>query len=696
MALKEILQNITNDNLAIKIAKSDKGENALRLIGQDVVEGYGVDWDSMADWREDIDKGLDLIKPATGPRDEPWQGAANFKTPILMEARVKFGDRASEELLGTGELVSAKVVGEDPQGEKGDRIERVEGVMNWQLTVESDSWVEEHDKLLYNLSCQGEIFKKTYFDPSIGHNVSDVITYPNFAINQATKTLDTAPRFTHRIFKFPRQITELEAAEVWRKDTGIEHGAKASEDNVEETKDDKRTEFYEQQTYLDLDDDGYDEPYIVTVHASTGTVMRIKAQYGLDDIYVMNIKTGITLTADKLVETDEDGNAIEDKSGNIVMLADVKDWRIIKITRDKNLTAYDFLTNPQDEFLSVGYFHVLGSYAQGINSTTNQLLDSGTLANLQGGWLAKGFRKRMGDVKAAPSQWHQTNLSAQDLKTGIMPHQYKEPSPTLHALNKDMNGEAQRLAATTDLGAKIGPNTPATTVLSMVHESQEAVGAIILRVYRAMTREFRIWYKLDSKYMDPIQYQTLTDNPEADPMMDFNTQDMDIQPSANPRNNSKIQRIQKAEASMAVVDQVVSVGGNPQPIVAGYLESIGNDDLEEIFPTMTPEQQAAAKAEEERIKQLEEQLKFLPVKAQQDIGEAEKIKSAATMENAKTTRMKQVQEGQLTQAKTENTVIDTHKKAAETKKIQSETDAQDLETDIVASGAAQLTEEQII
>ena len=163
----------------------------------------------MADWRDDIDKGLELIKPATGPRDEPWQGAANFKTPILMEARVKFGDRASEELLGTGDLVSAKVVGEDPQGQKGDRIERVEGVMNWQLTVESDSWVEEHDKLLYNLSCQGSIFKKTYFDPSVGHNVSDVIMYPNFAVNQASKTLDTAPRFTHRIFKFPRQIMEL-------------------------------------------------------------------------------------------------------------------------------------------------------------------------------------------------------------------------------------------------------------------------------------------------------------------------------------------------------------------------------------------------------------------------------------------------------------------------------------------------------
>ena len=121
MALKDILQFITDDNLAVKISQTPNGKNQLRLIGQDVTEGYGVDWDSMADWRDDIDKGLELIKPATGPRDEPWQGAVNFKTPILMEARVKFGDRASEELLGTGDLVSAKVVGEDPQGQKGDR-----------------------------------------------------------------------------------------------------------------------------------------------------------------------------------------------------------------------------------------------------------------------------------------------------------------------------------------------------------------------------------------------------------------------------------------------------------------------------------------------------------------------------------------------------------------------------------------------
>ena len=46
-----------------------------------------------------------------------------------------------------------------------------------------------------------------------------------------------------------------------------------------------------------------------------------------------------------------------------------------------------------------------GSESSGINTTTNQLIDAGTLANLQGGHLAKGFRKNMGPMKIRPGEY---------------------------------------------------------------------------------------------------------------------------------------------------------------------------------------------------------------------------------------------------------------------------------------------------
>lgn len=676
MAIKDLLELLSEVNIAEDILEEEGGEQRLMLIGREVKEGYGADWDSMADWRDDIDKGLELIKPASGPRDEPWQGAANFKTPLLMEARLKFGDRAGEELLGNDQLVKAKVIGKDPDDEKADRVERIEAVMNWQLTVENDSWVEEQDKLLYNLADQGAIFKKTSFDPALGHNVSEVITYPNFAINQDTKTLDTALRFTHSVLKTPNQIQSMINSGVWLEDTGIEFGAIDTDKDITEAVNDKLTQFYEQQTFLDLDDDGIDEPYIVTVHASSGTVMRIKAQFALDDIFVRD-NEGLTTTVDLLIDRDDEGNPIIDDD-EIQLIDPDKDRTIIKITREKNLTNYSFLTNPQGEFLSVGYFHILGSYAQGINTTTNQLLDAGTLANLPTGWLAKGFRKKMGDTKLIPGSLNQTNLSAQDLQTGILMNTFREPSQTLMALNNQMTLEAQRLSSTTDLGSVLGQNTPAATALGVIQDIQQATDAIILRIYRSMTREFSIWFRLNAKFMDPQQYTTLLDDEEADPLSDFSSQDMDIVPAANPRNSSKLQRIQKANAQRDVLPEIIQTGGNPQPVVKSFLRALGSEDIDEIYPELTPTQLEEQKVERQRVKEMEEQLRFLPVKAQADIGEAEKLKAQVNLLDAETKRMKQQTDSELTEAKVINTEADTFLKAE-----QAETEGTKNATNIV-------------
>ncbi len=688
MAIKRLLTLIGKVNIA-----EDLDEQRLMGIGRDVIEGYDADWASMSEWRDDVDTGLELIKPANGPQDsKPWQGAANFKTPLLTEARIKFGDRASEELLGTDQLVKAVIMGKDPDDEKADRVERVEAVMNWQLTVENDSWLEEQDKLLYNLSDQGHIFKKTFFDPSLGHNDSVVIMYPNFAINQSTKTLDTALRFTHKIFKTPNQIVEMVNAGVWldmgvtvKEDENqeapkIEVGATVDDvKQTEEAPDDNLTEFYEQQTFIDLDDDGYEEPYLVTIHAASGHVMRIKAQYALDDIFVRDDK-GLTSTVDRLL-AKENGDFVFDDNDEITLIDNDKPRTVIKITREKNLVSYGFLNNPQAEFLSVGYFHILGAYAQTINTTTNQLLDSGTLANMQGGFLAKGFRKKLGDMKFKLGAWMATDISAQDLQSGMLPHQFKEPSATLLALNTQMTGDAQRLSSTTDLGAALGPNTPATTTLSIVQDQQQAVDAVILRIYRAMGREFGIWFRLNAKFMDPEQYKALLDE-DANPFEDFNTQDMDIMPAANPRNSSKIQRLQRAQVEMSVFDQIGQTGGNLQEVIKSFLKAAGSENVDDIYPELTPEQQQAAQAKQEENEQLEKQLRFLPVKAQADIGEAEKLKAQVNLLDAQTKRDKQLKDNELTDAKIDNTDADTGLKVEQTQTENTKNDGAVVDVEI--------------
>ena len=57
-------------------------------------------------------------------------------------------------------------------------------------------------------------------------------------------------------------------------------------DYVEATSEDKAEvqDFLEQHRLLDLDGDGYEEPYIVTIHKTSHKVARIVADFGEDDI----------------------------------------------------------------------------------------------------------------------------------------------------------------------------------------------------------------------------------------------------------------------------------------------------------------------------------------------------------------------------------------------------------------------------
>jgi hypothetical protein len=167
-----------------------------------------------------------------------------------------------------------------------------------------------------------------------------------------------------------------------------------------------------------------------------------------------------------------------------------------------------------------------------------------------------------------------------------------------------------------------------------------------------MCKEFAIWYRLNAKFMDPEQYMILVDDQEANPFVDFNTQDMDIVPSANPRNSSKIQRIQKAQAELSVMPQIEQTGGNAKEVVESYLEAIGSENLEQIYPELTEEQQVAAQKEQERQKQLQEMQVVVPLEAQAALGRAEELKAKARVLEAQANLMKTQAETGLTIAKT--------------------------------------------
>jgi chaperonin GroES len=545
----------------------------LMEVGKNVIDGYKADHDSMIEWSEYVDIGMKLVKQEKNAKSTPWDGAANFKSPTLMQAALKFSDRASTELLRQEDILKTTVIGKDLDGEKAKQAERVAEYSNYQLNVEMDEWRDEHEKLLYKIPYDGTVFKKTFFDFRLGRPVSNVITYPNFVVSNTLDSISRLRRFSETIELSENEVTERKRQGIWS-DVELSLGSnETSEAQETEAEADNMTTFIEQQGYFDLDDDGYEEPYTFVVDKSSQTVVRIIARFELSDVLIKN-------------KTSKVSSKLSDSVGG-----SLKDFEVVRIKAVSTVTKYGFLRDPEGGFLDVGYSYLLGALTNSINTTTNQLVDAGTLSNRQGGWLAKGFRRKMGNSSFKPGEWKQTGISAQDLQTGVVPLPIREPSGTLFSLMQYMISSSQELSASADLTQALGANAPATTTLALVQEQQQSAGAIILRIYRAMSSEFKKLFVINSKFLDSEEYQEVLDDPEANFENDFNVKAVNIIPIANPEISSKIQRIQQAQAELSQVQLVSAAGGDIRVIVKNFYESIGAQNIDEIFPDLGPQEQ---------------------------------------------------------------------------------------------------------
>lgn len=621
----------------INIAEVIDEETLLR-IGSDAVAGYNADLDSMEDWIKIVEKGQELIKPEIQPKTEPWPDAANFKSPVIIDAALKFGDRASSELLRGSEILKTKTIGKDPQNTKQKRSERVASYMNWQLTVDMPEWVKEQNKLFYDLPYPGCIFKKIFFSREKQRNVSELITYPAFAVNHNADSLEKARRFTH-VMEFSKNETiEKQRGGLWL-DIDIDT---VSEDTKEQAEADGITTFLEQQTWIDLDDDGYEEPYTVLVHLGTSKVLRIIPRFEAEGVLLKDEKNQRSALLSDLIEIDEStGEIIGVPKGN---------REVVKIDPINNIVQYGFLHNPDGGLLDVGYFHLLSGINGAINVTTNSLLNAGNLANLQGGWLAKGFREKLGNMRTKPGTYQQTNLNAQDLQTGIREYNFKEPSVTLFQLNQSMITSAEKTSASADLSGVLGANAPATTTLALVQEQQQSSGAIIMRIYRSETEEFNMLYKLNSEFLDEEEYKIITDDEEAS-VNDFDLDNMDIIPVANPEVSSKIQRLQLAQAELSQLQAVQAAGGNITPVVKNFYTALGTQNIEEIFPEVTEEEQAAQAEAAQAQQQEQEALQEIAIDIQERKQDNEDAKTVADVKETEAKTIKTLEEAETEETK---------------------------------------------
>lgn len=560
---------------SVNLAKGMDKDKLLE-IGSAAHQGFEQDLQSRATWEKNIDEWTKLAMQVKEHKTYPWPNASNIKYPLLSTAAMQFAARAYPSLVpSNGKVVNAQVIGKDPTGEKQKKAERTSIYTSYQLIHEMDGWEEDMDKLLIMLPVVGTMFKKTYWDGLHEKNTSCLVMPKNLVVNYWTKNLKTCERVSEIIELSARQVKERQNKGIF---LDIDLGRPSMPEGVSDAPANDRTTpytFIEQHTFLDLDDDGYEEPYIVTFHRESKEVLRIVARFD-----------------EKGIKADDDGE-------------------IIRIEPIQYYTKFGFIPNPDGSFYDIGFGVLLGPINDSVNTLINQLVDSGSLSNLQSGFIGKGLRIKMGETRFQPGEWKAVNASADDLKKQILPLPTKEPSNVLFQLMGALITSGKELASVAEIftGKMPGQNTPATTTMATVEQGMKVFTAVYKRIYRALTDEYKKLYRLNETYLDPQTYVTVLDT-TVDPS-DFKADGYDVCPGADPSAISQTERLMKAQGLVEMLPLGIL---DPLKVAIRVLEAQEQPNYQELFhpeiqQTGQPPQKADPKMQEMQMKSQMEQQK---------------------------------------------------------------------------------------
>jgi chaperonin GroES len=409
-----------------------------------------------------------------------------------------------------------------------------------------------------------------------------MVTGEDFVINYWAKSLDSAPRYTHILHYYPHEVKEKVAAGLWL-DVRVEGEPKDAEDE------DALVDFYEQHRYIDLDEDGHPEPYVVTTNKA-GQVARIVPCFGADEVTVLDTQSKKPSKLTDIFGDGQDETAV-DRIGAMV-----------RIERRQYFTKYGFIPAPDGSFYDIGFGSLLEDLTASIDTSINQMLDAGSLQNAGGGFLGSGVNIRGGTVTTRLGEWKRIDVTSGTLRDNIFRMEHPGPSAVLFSLLGMLVEAAKEITSVQDVMTGEGTaNQPATTTLALIEQGHKVMTAIFKRIHRAFGNELRILRRLNRDYLDEEEYFQLNDSPEPEqdengqpipqePVRvgreDYQDADLDVVPVSDPSMASDMHKMARSEAEWT------SFNGDPLvnqlELRRRRMETLGVRDIKKMLEVPPP------------------------------------------------------------------------------------------------------------
>ena len=522
-------------------------EGAVQEIANELLGLIDADISSRKEWADTFVKGLEVLGFRYEERTEPWDDACGVYSTVLAEAAIRFQAETMSETFPASGPVKTKILGKITK-EKEEAAQRVKEDMNYQLTERMVEYRSEHERMLYSLGLAGSAFKKVYYDPRFGRQVSIYIPAEDVIVPYGASHIETAERVTHVMRKTKVEVEQLMASGFYREldlgepqsfHTDIEK-KKAEEGGYTLTNDDRYTlmEMHVTMTIDGVDDEESDlaKPYVVTIEKGTGEVLAIRRNWNPDD--------ELMLKRDHFVH---------------------------------------YIYIPGFGFYGLGLIHIIGGYARAGTSLIRQLVDAGTLANLPGGLKSRGLRIKGDDTPIAPGEWRDVDVPGNAIKDNILPLPYKEPSATLLSLLQRITDEGRRLGAISDMNiSDMSAQAPVGTTLALLERTLKPMAAVQARVHFAMKQEFKLLKAIIADYApEDYDYEPDTGIVKAR-RSDYAT--VEVIPVSDPNATTMAQRVVQYQAAFQMAQGAPQIYDLPY-LHRQMLEVLGVKNADKIVPT---------------------------------------------------------------------------------------------------------------
>ena len=504
-----------------------KGDD-LKNIGANVVSEYDMDYADprLAKKRQNWVDGQKLVAQEIEEKNTPFENASNVKYPLLTTASIQFGSRAYPEIVQGNTVVKPKIAGstvpnlpqegqqlspeqQQEQAKLDDKIARADRVcefINWQLFNEIEEWEEDTDQLLLMLPLYGTMFRCVYYSQEKKRIVTELYTPEELVMPYKAKSVEDSPRVSKEFSLYPKNVrSRILTGRYFLEEAEIEELFK--DEDKEEPE-----HFIEQYKWLDLDEDNFKEPYIVTVHKTTGKVLRISPNYRMEDIIV-----------------NDDGY-------------------ISKINPIKYFSRYIFIPSVDKSIYGMGFYDLLYPINEVINSLTNQLLDAGTLANSNTGFMSSslGLRKK-GKIKLQIGEFVTVENDGNDIRQQIFQMQYNGADTTLFSLLTFMVDAGRDIANLKEVLEGTQHGETATTTMALIEQGLKVFSAIYKRIHRSLKKELQLIRFWNHQMRNPLYGKVLDDRMSQD---DFDGDDLDFIPVSDPQVVTDMQKMGKVQFKM--------------------------------------------------------------------------------------------------------------------------------------------------